>query len=71
MLKILFHILNKLIDLVVVLLKTYKARDGLECYVLGFYVNMERVDLLMKRALVGRVEFVKVSIVELIDWANK
>ena len=50
-------------DLMVILLQAYKSREDLERYVMGVYVNMGRVDLLMRRAFVGRVEFVKVSIV--------
>ena len=55
----------------VVLLQTYKSREDLERYVMGVDVNMERVDLMMRRYLVGRVEFAKVNRIQLINWVNK
>lgn len=52
-------------------LKALKAQEGIRIFVVGKDVNIDRVDVLPKRALVGRIESTRVSRVKLIDCVNK
>ena len=38
---------------------------------MGVDVNVDRVEILSKRVIVGRVEFLKLNINELLTWVNK
>lgn len=51
--------------------KALKARDGLEQFFIEEDSNLDRIELLARRAIVGRMEFTSGSKEELLEWVNK
>ena len=52
-------------------LKAYEVNEGSARFEMGVDVNVDRVEMLSKRAIVGTVEFAKLNINELLTWVNK
>lgn len=50
--------------------KSYKDKVGMEKFVVGRDVNMDRVVILSKHVVVGCIEHAKFNCIELIEWVN-